>query len=45
MPSMADFTVNVTTPKAFEVPDAAEIVSLPPRLEVSVTVFEGMGLK
>ena len=39
LPEIVDLTEKVTTPEAVEGPDAAEIVSLPPRLEVSVTVF------
>ena len=38
-PLIVERTVKVTTPDAFEGPDAAEIVSVAPRLEVSVTVF------
>jgi hypothetical protein len=36
-------TVNVTTPLAFDVPDAAEITELPP-LSASVTVLPDTGL-
>ena len=36
---MVDLTVNVTTPEAPERPEAAEIVSVAPRLEASVTVL------
>src|SRR5437868_13978577 len=43
-PAVADVTVNVTTPNELEVPDAAEIVSVPPRLEDSVTVLPATGL-
>ena len=44
VPATADFTVKVTIPLAVEVPDAAEIESLPPRLDVRVTVFPEIGL-
>ena len=38
-PAVVDSTVNVTTPKASDGPEAAEIVSVAPRLEASVTVL------
>ena len=38
-PVVDDLTVKVTTPELLELPDAAEIVSVAPRLDVSVTVF------
>lgn len=40
-PAVEDFTVNVTTPEPLETPEAAEIVSVAPRLEASVTVLPG----
>src|ERR1035441_1459690 len=43
-PAVLDFTVNVTTPEELELPDAAEIVSVAPRLEESVTVLPWTGL-
>lgn len=45
LPATVDLTVKVTTPEAFELPDAAEIVSLPPRLEERVTVLPDTGFK
>jgi hypothetical protein len=42
-PVVVDFTVKVTTPEALEAPEAAEIVSVDPRLEASVTVLPGTG--
>lgn len=42
---MVDFTVKVTTPPAFELPEAAEIVSLPPLLDERVTVLPETGLE
>jgi hypothetical protein len=44
VPARVDLTVKVTTPEAFEAPDAAEIVSDAPRLEAKVTVFPATGL-
>ena len=44
VPTVADFAVKVTTPEAFETPEAAEIVSLAPRSDVRVTVLPAMGL-
>lgn len=35
--------MKVTTPKALELPDAAEIVSVPPRLDERVTVLPETG--
>jgi hypothetical protein len=43
-PAVEDFTVKVTTPVELEVPEAAEIVSVAPRLEASVTVLPDTGL-
>ena len=43
-PGVVDFTVKVTTPEASEVPEAAEIVSLAPRLEARDTVLEATGV-
>ena len=43
-PAVIDFTVNVTTPKALELPEAAEMVSVTPRLEESATVLPETGL-
>ena len=42
-PAVVDFTVKVTTPETLEGPEAAEIVSVVPRLEASVTVLPEMG--
>ena len=39
-----DFTVKVTTPKLVEVPEAAEIVSFEPRLELRLTALPATGL-
>ena len=39
VPTVVDFTVNVTTPEALETPEAPEIVSVAPRLDASVTVL------
>ena len=39
VPAVEDFTVKVTTPAEVETPEAAEIVSVAPRLEASVTVL------
>jgi hypothetical protein len=44
-PIVVDFTVKVTIPSALDAPDEAEIVSVVPRLEVSVTVFPETGLE
>jgi hypothetical protein len=43
VPTVVDFTVKVTTPDTLEVPEAAEIVSVAPRLDASVTDLPGMG--
>jgi hypothetical protein len=43
-PAVEDLAVNVTTPEVSDAPDAAEIVSVAPRLEVSVTVSPETGL-
>ena len=43
-PAVVDFTVNVTTPFVPDLPEAAEIVSVAPRLEARVTVLPGTGL-
>ena len=42
-PAVVDFTVKVTNPEALEDPEAAEIVSVAPRLEASVTVLPETG--
>lgn len=42
-PVVVDFTVKLTTPEALEDPEAAEIVSVAPRLEASVTVLPETG--
>ena len=42
-PAVVDLTVKVTTPEASEGPEAAEIVSVAPRLEASITVLPGTG--
>jgi hypothetical protein len=44
VPAVVEVTVKVTTPKTLESPEAAEIVSVAPRLEASVTVLPDMGL-
>lgn len=44
-PAVVLVTVKVTTPEALDAPDATEIASLAPRLEVSVTVFPETGLE
>ena len=38
-PAVVDLTVKVTTPEPSEAPEAAEMVSVAPRLEDRVTVF------
>ena len=43
VPGVRDFTVKVTTPEALDGPDAAEIVSVAPRLEARVTVLPTTG--
>ena len=45
MPATADFTIKVTEPLAFDAPDAAEMVSLAPREEASVTVLPDIGFE
>ena len=42
-PTVDDLTVKVTTPKELEAPEAAEIVSVAPRLDARVTVFPETG--
>ena len=42
-PIFEDFTVKVTTPELSDAPDAAEIVSLDPRLDARLTVFPSTG--
>jgi len=44
VPVVADFTLNVTTPVSLEGPEAAEMVSVAPRLEANVTVLPATGL-
>ena len=44
-PAVVDLTVKVTTPEPSEAPEAAEIVSVAPRLEARVTVFPATGLE
>ena len=44
-PAVVDFTVKVTTPEPSEAPEAAEMVSVAPRLEASVTVLPETGLE
>jgi len=44
LPAVRDVTVNVTTPKELEGPEAAEIVSRAPRLDTRLTVLPGTGL-
>lgn len=41
-PTVEDLTVKVTTPLELDGPEAAEMVSVAPRLEESVTVFPEM---
>jgi hypothetical protein len=38
-PEEVELTVNVTTPEALEVPEGAEMLSEPPRLEVRETAL------
>ena len=45
VPDVVDVTENVTTPDALEGPDAAEIVSVAPRLEERVTVLPATGVE
>ena len=42
-PAVEDFTEKITTPEALLTPNRGEIVSVTPRLEVSTTVFPGIG--
>ena len=44
-PVVVDVTVKVTTPEPSEAPEAAEIVSVAPRLEARVTVLPETGLE
>ena len=44
-PTVVDVTVKVTTPEPSDTPDAAEMVSVAPRLEARVTVFPATGLE
>jgi len=44
MPGVVDCTVKVTIPDGLEGPDATEIASAAPRLEVRVMVLPGTGL-
>jgi hypothetical protein len=44
VPVEVDFTVKVTMPEASDVPDAAEMMSAAPRLELRDTVLPGTGL-
>ena len=44
-PVVLDLTVKVTTPEPSEAPEAAEIVSVAPRLEARVTVFPVIGFE
>ena len=44
-PVVIDVTVKVTTPEPLEAPEAAEIVSVAPRLEASVTVLPETGFE
>jgi hypothetical protein len=43
-PFVEDLTVKVTTPAPLEGPEAAEIVSVAPRLELNVTVFPAIAV-
>jgi len=45
LPAKEDLAVNVTTPTELETPDAADKVSLAPRLEAKVTVFPGIAFE
>ena len=42
-PAVVDVTVKVTTPEPLDAPEAAEIVSVAPRLEARVTVLPETG--
>ena len=42
-PAVVEVTVNVTTPLELEDPEAEEIESVPPRLELNVTVLPETG--
>ena len=44
-PVVLDLTVKVTTPEPSEAPEAAEIVSVAPRLEARVTVLPETGFE
>ena len=44
-PAVVDVTVKVTTPEPSDKPEAAEMVSVAPRLEARVTVLPETGLE